>query len=243
MTKRYIGTSGWQYADWKGIIYPEEMPAKDQLAFYATKFNTVEINSTFYHMPRVTTAQKWYGQVSDEFRFTLKLNRYLTHTKRLIIDEESTRVLDEFITTARALKEKLGLVLIQLPPSLKCDTDRLRTFLEAVNGAVPLAFECRHESWFTDEVKDVLHEFQVAWVINDSPNRWPSAKFVIGRQLYIRFHGNKVLYKSSYTDEELRQWAGFIMNQHVETSWIYFNNDYGGVGPKNAEQLRAFCED
>lgn len=188
-------------------------------------------------MPRVSTTEKWYDQVPAEFRFTLKLNRYLTHTKRLLIDEDSTKLLDDFIASAVALKEKLGLVLIQLPPSMQCDIDRLHQFFNAVAGRVRLAFECRHESWFTNEVKDLLNEFDVAWVINDSPNRWPAAKFVVGTHMYIRFHGNQVLYKSSYADNELREWARYILTQNVDTAWVYFNNDYDGVGPQNAEQL------
>lgn len=237
----YIGTSGWQYRDWNGVVYPDGMKPADQLAYYAMLFNTVEINSTFYHMPRTTTTEKWHDQVPEHFRFTLKLNRYLTHTKRLLIDDESHSKLDEFITPAHMLRNKLGMVLVQLPPSLRCDIERLRSFLVAVDGRVPLAFECRHASWFEDEVTQLLDKYHVAWVVNDSPDRWPSRRYVVGRQLYIRFHGNRELYKSSYTDDELRDWAKYIASQDIDTAWVYFNNDYNGVGPENATRLLGYC--
>lgn len=239
MPQLYIGTSGWQYRDWNGVFYPEDVAARDQLAYYAARFSTVEINSTFYHMPRVSTAEKWYQAVPGDFRFTLKINRYLTHTKRLIIDDESRPKLDEFITVATTLRDKLGRVLVQLPPSLRYDIDRLETFLKAVDNRVPLAFECRYDSWFRDETVKLLNRYDVSWVINDSPNRWPSAQYVTGKALYIRLHGNRELYKSSYRDDELAEWAAFIQEHANSEAWVYFNNDYGGVGPANAATLQA----
>lgn len=116
----------------------------------------------------------------DEFRFTLKLNRYLTHTKSLVIDDESRAKLNEFIESALVLREKLGIVLVQLPPSLACDIERLRAFFDAVRARILLALEVRHASWFTDEVTQLPEEYHVAWVINDSPDRWPSARYISG---------------------------------------------------------------
>lgn len=236
-----VGTSGWQYRDWKGTFYPDGLPAKDELAYYASVFDTVEVNSTFYHMPRVTTGEKWYRETPAGFRFTLKLNRFLTHTKRLAVDDESRRYLADFAATAAALGEKLGVVLVQLPPSLRYDLDRLRTFFDAARShRLPLALECRHASWFTPETYALLDDYDVLWVINDSPDRWPSDRHTTKAGMYIRFHGNTELYKSSYSDAELAEWAAYIKNIRSERSWVYFNNDYEGVGARNAMTLRQY---
>lgn len=241
----HIGTSGWQYRDWNETFYPADLPAKEQLAYYAQKFSTVEINSTFYHSPRVTTCEKWYEQTPDNFVFTVKMFRGITHYGRLVMDEEHRQQLADFCTSVAALGNKLGMILVQLPPSLKKDLSLLEQFVEAVRTeeqrlgvTLPLTLEVRNDSWFDDETVDCLNRLAVGWVINDSPNRWPSAQFVTANKMYLRFHGSKVLYKSSYTDEELKTWAGFIASQSVTDVWVYFNNDYDGVGPENAERLK-----
>lgn len=240
----HIGTSGWQYRDWNGVFYPESVKSADQLKYYATKFDTVEINSTFYHVPRISTCEKWREQTPDNFVFTLKLYRGITHLKRLVIDETSRQQLADFCESAAVLGPKLGMILVQLPPSLKKDIILLTKFFEAIQAQsqrlhtkLPLTLEVRSASWFDNEVMALLDAYNVGWVINDSPNRWPSAQYVTGDRLYIRFHGNRELYRSSYTDAELRDWAKFITAQNVRDAWIYFNNDYDGVGPENALRL------
>ncbi len=217
----HIGTSGWQYRDWNGTFYPDNVK-KDQLTFYATKFDTVEINSTFYHIPRESTCEKWYTETPDNFVFTLKLYRGITHYNKLIMNNETRRMLREFCVSAVHLGDKLGMILVQLPPSLKKDIALLGVFADAVcalekelHCQLPLTLEVRNASWFDEEVEQFLNDKKIGWVINDSPNRWPSANFVTNRQPYIRFHGNKILYRSSYDDEELREWAQFIAEQNA----------------------------
>lgn len=238
----HLGTSGWQYGDWKGVFYPDGLPTKDWLHYYATLFNTVEINSTFYRMPRSTTTENWYKQVPEHFLFTLKINRFFTHTKRLAVDDEFRHRLNTFINSAQALGKKLGMVLVQLPPSLRADYALLKNFFEVVNGRLPLALECRHASWFTPETKRILKDYKVLWVVNDSPNRWPAEKYSTKQGAYLRFHGNKVLYKSSYSDAELSLWANEIHRSPAQHIWIYFNNDFGGVGAENARTMQSYFD-
>lgn len=237
------------YRDWNGTFYPADITGVKQLPFYAQHFKTVEINSTFYHMPRTSTTQHWYEETPADFCFVLKLNRYLTHTKRLLIDEDSQKSLADFVAAARQLKEKLGIVLVQLPPSLKLDRERLIEFITAANAEakkqhidMPLAIEFRHASWFTPEVRAVLHDYNVAQVINDSPNRWPADKHVPATTAYIRFHGNKQLYRSKYTDDELQAWATFMTETCKGCSKVFafFNNDYDAAAVDNAKTLATF---
>jgi uncharacterized protein YecE (DUF72 family) len=253
MTKRFlIGTSGWMYRDWNGVFYPNTVTGTSQLPFYAERFPTVEVNSTFYHMPRATTTKHWQEITPDTFCFSIKMNRYLTHTKRLLIDDDSRTSLNDFIDAISQLGQKLGVVLVQLPPSLRCDPQRLSTFIMAFESAakkrhitVPLALEFRHASWFTDEVRQILKYHGAAQVINDSPNRWPADLSVPSDIAYIRFHGNKRLYRSSYSDKELREWVDFMQTacNHCKTIFIYFNNDYHAVAVKNAQSLTQIIAD
>lgn len=233
----YVGTSGWQYRNWK--LYPDGTKSADLLNVYAKSFHTVEINSTFYHMPRVSTVEKWRDETPSDFRITLKLNRTITHLKKLKLDEETKQTLDTFIEAASALGDKLAQVLVQLPPGLHKDIERLREFFDAVGSRVPLAVEFRHESWFEDEVTNLLNEFDVAFVINDSPDRWPAAKIITGSRAYIRMHGRTKLYASSYTDTELRELATFITDSGAKTAYIYFNNTISDAAWQNAQTLQS----
>lgn len=241
----YIGTSGWLYKDWAGRFYPEDMKEADKLQFYTKHFNTVEINSTFYHMPMAKSVARWHEITPDNFTFTLKMNRYATHTKHLVIDAQTTETLDTFFERACLLKQKLGMVLVQLPPSMRVEPERLQYLVERARAAeqrfdvsLPLAIEFRHASWFTDEIFGLMREYNLTNVVNDSPNRWPASKEITSDTVYVRFHGNKRLYRSSYTDEELRVWAEFIRTAKVQRAFAYFNNDYDATAVRNAQSLK-----
>ena len=242
----FIGTSGWQYADWIGQFYPAGFKSSDELAYYADHFKTVEVNSTFYHMPQLSTVERWHDTVPEDFTFAIKMNRYITHTKRLIADEATDQTLVDFYDRIARLRHKLGSVLVQLPPSMRLDIERLehliaitRQYEQAHHQRLPLALEFRHASWFTPEVFAMLRQHNVATVINDSPDRWPATKTVTGSMAYIRFHGNKQLYRSSYTDAELSDWAAFIREQCRDCTsvYAYFNNDYNATAVNNAQTL------
>lgn len=245
--KIMVGTSGWLYRDWDGPFYPKELKDADKLPFYAQQFSTVEINSTFYHMPLAKSAAHWQEITPDNFVFTVKMNRYATHTKHLVVDDDTSDTLDTFFERVHVLGDKLGMILVQLPPSMRTDTYRLEHLsnkaLEAGKRYAmrfPLALEFRHASWLTEEVFSLMRDRGMTHVINDSPNRWPAAKVITGDIAYVRFHGNKRLYRSSYTDEELQSWADYIVEQKPKQIFAYFNNDYDATAVRNAKTLQKF---
>lgn len=247
-----IGTSGWQYKDWNGPFYPEGIKGTAQLAYFASQFKTVEINSTFYHLPRLSSVENWARSTPDDFRFVIKMNRFLTHTKRLTSDDQFTEYLQDFLKLLVPLGDKLAAVLVQLPPSMQVSNSRLEYLAEQCKDAealhgmrFSLALEFRHASWFNDETYAVMRRYNIANVINDSPNRWPASRAVTADFAYIRFHGNKVLYRSSYADEELAHWAEFIKTSCGTCKQVlcYFNNDHDTVAVQNAKSLKNIIAD
>jgi uncharacterized protein YecE (DUF72 family) len=243
--QKYIGTSGWLYKDWTGRFYPETVAEADKLTYFAEHFSTVEVNSTFYHMPLAKSVERWFDVTPMDFTFTLKMNRYATHTKHLVADSDTNDTLALFFERAALLKQKLGMILVQLPPSMRVAPDRIINVARQASMAekkygmqFPLAIEFRHASWFTDEVFAMMRAHNVTHVINDSPNRWPAAKKVTSDTMYIRFHGNKRLYRSSYSGSELEQWAVYIRKSEVHTIFAYFNNDYDATAVRNARTLQ-----
>jgi uncharacterized protein YecE (DUF72 family) len=249
--KLYIGTSGWMYKDWNGKFYPKELKSNDQLPYYAKHFKTVEVNSTFYHMPQAKSVQRWYDVTPADFVFTIKLSRYLTHTKRLVPDEPFDDYLREFMERLQPLNQKLGVILVQLPPSLRRDHTRLKYLARLLNKHAEklslnfvTAIEFRHASWFTPEVFYLLNQLDISNVIIDSPGRWPANTQITGSAAYIRFHGGKDLYRSSYSDDELKKWADFIKTKAAKYQqvYVYFNNDYNAVAVANAKTLIKLCQ-
>jgi uncharacterized protein YecE (DUF72 family) len=241
-----IGTSGWMYSDWNGVFYPEGVKSKDKLPYFATQFSSVEINSTFYHVPLESSVQNWHDITPANFKFAIKLNRYLTHTKRLVVDDELDEQLHEFFRRISLLKEKLAAVLVQLPPSQRADTTRLEHLAQQVklyekefSMRFRLAIEFRNASWFNEDTYAVMHRHNLANVINDSPNRWPASRAITADFSYIRLHGNRILYRSSYTDTELAQWAAFIKQAatQCDTVFAYFDNDNDAAAVGNARTL------
>ena len=240
----FIGTSGWLYEDWDGRFYPQKLGDKDKLPYFAQHFKTVEINSTFYHVPLAKSVQHWYDVTPDDFVFSIKLNQYITHSKRLMPDKTTQAAVQAFYERIMVLKDKLGAVLVQLPPSMQCNIERLNFLLDSTKEfekrndiVLPLAFEFRHASWFNPEVFDVLNSARAMVVNNDSPNRWPATVATTGNAMYIRFHGSKQLYRSSYSDEEFQTWARRIHKQRPKTVFAYFNNDYNAVAIENAKRF------
>ena len=247
-----IGTSGWQYKDWRGKFYPQDIPLKSWFDYYARQFDSVEVNSTFYHMPKTTAIENWRDSSPDKFRFVIKLNRYLTHTKRLKPDEAFDDWLGDFVRLIAPLGSKLAAVIAQLPPGLKADMERLEHFFESVRQLesdhgmkFPLAMEYRHASWFTEDVYRLMRRYGCANVINSSPDRWPSSRAVTADFAYLRFHGSRKLYGSSYNDDELRKWADFIRRDCAGCRQVmcFFNNDQHAYAPENARRLARLLKD
>lgn len=212
-----VGTSGFAYKEWKGLFYPEDLPAKKYLSYYAGKFHTTEINNTFYKMPTAKLCEGWYTEVPNDFSFTLKLSQRITHFKRLKnVDDE----MSFFLESASALKEKLGPILVQLPPNFKKDTEVLKAFLGSFAAKANLAFEFRHQSWFDQEVFDLLRENATTLgVVEKEDNEGPDApREVTGRFVYMR------LRKGDYTKDEMLDWANWIRSQSVPV-YCYLKHD------------------
>jgi len=236
-----IGTSGWNYGDWQGRFYPPDLPSRQYLGWYAKHFRTVEVNYSFYHLPRPSTYENWAAQVPDEFVFAVKASRLITHIRRLEQAHEEWR---RFLDNAAVLGGKLGPILLQFPPSFKANTDALGAFLSATPKPFELAFEFRHASWFGPEVLEMLRKHHAALVIADS-ERYPQAPAVPTASFtYLRFHGPAELFASNYSDEQLRAWSNRIRTWLSEGVSVhaYFNNDFHGHALANAQTLAGFLD-
>ena len=262
-----IGTSGWLYPPWRGVFYPPKLPHKAELAYLATKLNTVEINGTFYSLQRPTRFAMWYGETPDPFTLAVKGGRFVTHMKKLA-DVEAP-LANFFASGVLALREKLGPVLWQLPPNLGYDAERLAAFfallprstqeaawlarrhdermtgraVTTTEGDRPLrhALEVRHDSFKTRDFPDLLREHAVALVVADTAGRWPLLRDVTADLVYVRLHGDVELYTSGYSDEALDRWAAEIRGW-ADTGLavqVHFDNDVKVRAPFDAMNLTA----
>ena len=241
----WIGTSGWSYGGWIGKFYPDKVPGHKYLEFYAEHFNTVENNSSFYHMPRTTTYENWYMITPAEFVFSLKMNKLFTHQNKLSLTDDLKDSLEKHLMDMQVLKEKLGVVLIQLPPSLAYDPDKTEDFLGTVAEITHgmefqprFAVEPRHESWFDTKAYDLLRKYEIALAIGQS-SRYPAAREITSDFVYLRFHGPKEMFKSLYSEDELADWWEFIGQSGVDTAYIYFNNTMHGYAIQNAQEMKS----
>ena len=239
----YIGTSGFYYSHWIGKFYPEDLRREEVLSFYSQHFETVEINSSFYHFPRRSTVEKWKASVSQDFVFSLKLHRSITHLKKL---KPEVMLLDKFFASLEPLKGRRTIVLIQTPASLRCDLERLKLFLELLPKEFLYAFEFRHKSWFEKQVYETLEKNSAALVFSDSPIKkdgsrlWPKVEVETAPFFYIRLHGSKLLYRSSYEKRELEAIASLAKGKAFRglDVFVYFNNDAEGHAIENALELK-----
>jgi uncharacterized protein YecE (DUF72 family) len=236
-----IGCSGWNYDHWRnGVFYPPRLPASTWLSFYAERFSTVEVNASFYRLPRRETVARWKAEPPDDFVFSVKVSRYLTHVKRLRETETHVTVLMERIEPMLG-SPKLGPMLWQLPATFRRDDERLATSLADFPRGVRHAIEFRHESWFADEVLELLRARDVALVIADGPAVRAFQRHELTAEFtYVRLHHGARGRRGNYSPSELEAWAGRI------ASWasggdvfVYFNNDWEGFAPTNAASLRA----
>ncbi|GAC1413262.1 MAG: DUF72 domain-containing protein [Candidatus Doudnabacteria bacterium] len=247
--KAYIGTSGWQYGHWRERFYPKHVKQKEWLKFFSKRFNTVEINNSFYRMPPKENFLRWAGEVKDnkEFLFSIKLYRLFTHYKRLKLGSEELIVLENFLKDVSALGKARGPILIQLPPSMKCDIERLATFIKQIkkiqskfSRVNKYALEFRHVSWFNEEIYSLLRKEKIALVAGDSP-RWPMRLLKTADFLYLRLHGSQKLYASEYTERELREWYEAIKDLKAKEVFVYFDNDNSAFAVKNAKYMQTLA--
>ena len=237
--KYFIGCSGFHYRDWKGIFYPPDLPQNQWLPYYAEHFNTVEINATFYHFPRVDRLSKWRESVPDHFQFSVKAPRSITHTRKF---NQTEAIVQEFYQVITAgLRDKLGGVLFQLPPKLTFSRHLLEHILEQLDSRSHNVLEFRHPSWWNEETYQLLRQHQVAFCIlsaPDLPDTWvQTADF-----LYLRFHGKTAWYRYRYTLDELAPWAEKLRQAHARKAYVYFNNDYEGHAIANANMLKELLQ-
>ena len=223
------GTSGFSYKEWKGTFYPDRLPAARMLEYYSRQLPSVEINNTFYRMPRAEMLEKWATQVPDDFAFVLKANRRITHMKRL---RDAADPLEYQARTAiGALGEKLGPILFQLPPYLRRGVDRLRDFLAILPDGLRAAFEFRHESWFVDEVYEALADRGAALVTADTGEGEAPV-------VETASFGYARLRRPGYEERELADWAEALNRPAWSDVYVFFKHEDEGAGPRMAGAFR-----
>jgi len=238
MTELFIGTSGWNYDEWKDGFYAG-VKRRDRLAHYARQFNAVEVNATFYRLQKAATLEHWRDETPDGFRFTIKGNRYLTHNKKLKDPLESVEIERD---TARPLATKLSVVLWQLPGKLDKNISRLRDFCEALRAwdAVSHVIEFRHTSWFDEETAECLDACGIASCQSDTAD-WPMWNAATGDLACVRLHGHTRTYASRYSTAGLERWASAIAQwrRDGKPAHVYFDNTAEGAAPGDAMKLRS----
>lgn len=227
--KVYAGTSGFSYKEWRGSFYPEKLPATGMLTHYAQRLPAVEINNTFYRLPRKDVLDSWAESVPDSFRFVIKASRRITHFKRLKAPFDEV---DYLLEAVRTIGQKLGAILFQLPPNMKKDTERLSAFLENLPADIPAAFEFRNESWFEEDVYQILSQHGRALVHADTDEK-PVAELVETADWgYLR------LRRPDYNREALEQWAALISEAKWKKAFAFFKHEDDGAGPEMAARFR-----
>jgi len=234
-----VGTSGWQYRHWREAFYPRGLAAARWLEHYAARFQTVEVNNTFYHLPEASTFRQWAERTPDDFVITVKMSRYLTHLKRL---RDPAEPVARFMDRARELGDKLGAVLLQLPPNLEAEPGRLAETLDLLCPRARVAVELRHDSWYTEEVRRLLADHGAALCVADSLHRrsptWRTADWA-----YLRFHEGEGDPHPCYRHEQLGGWAWLLREQWgpEATAYAYFNNDGRACALRDAVTFADLC--
>lgn len=234
--KYYIGTSGWKYKHWKGTFYPEDLKDKDEFDYYARHFNTVEINSSFYHLPAATTFEGWNSKSPASFTYAVKVSRYITHLKKLKIEKDS---IDLFLSRVSHLENKEGPLLFQLPPGWRLNMERFRSFLAVLPKGRRYVFEFREPSWYNEEVYEEMTRKNCAFCIYELAGH-QSPLVATADFIYVRLHGpgaNK--YQGSYSKRQLNTWAKRCRKWSEEGKdvYLYFDNDEQGYAAYNALEL------
>jgi len=234
----WVGTSGWQYREWRGRFYPNELPPHEWLAWYADRFPTVEVNASFYRLPERTTFERWREQTPPGTMISVKVSRYLTHTLRL---RDPREPIERLWARAEALGPRLGALLFQLPPRFAAEPERLRAVLSFLPPGIEAAFEFRDPSWYRSDVYRILEERNVALVWPDRRGEGEAPPRT-ANHLYVRFHQGTDT-APGYPRDVLRRRADEIARFDVRTVRIYFNNDQGGAAIRDAETLTELLRD
>jgi uncharacterized protein YecE (DUF72 family) len=225
----WIGTSGFQYTEWKGNFYPEDLSTAKMLPYYAERLTTTEINYTFHRIPSAKTIENWKKQTPEKFRFALKAPQKITHWSKL---KDCADTMRYFHDVTSALGQKLGTVLFQLPPTFKKDTFVLGDFVNCLPDGLRAAFEFRHESWFADDVWEIFRASNIALCLNETAD-FAAPKIVTADFGYLR------LRREDYAKIDRERWAEFVKQQSANwnDAFIYFKHEEAGMGPKFAKQM------
>lgn len=233
----FIGTSGWAFPNWVGILYPEGLPQKKWLNYYSQVFNCVEVNSTFYRLFKSDTYRNWMQSVGENFKFILKIPQEISHKKKLI---NSQKDLDIFFDNIEILKPKIGLLLLQLPPNFNTPIEILTEIIALIRSKYPVGVEFRNYYSKSDVVLNMLIENNTSFVNPDSPKQ-PLSIILTNKTLYLRLHGRISLHKSSYEETELKEIAETIISleDRIKTAFVIFNNGILGHSIPNAIKLQS----
>ena len=235
----HIGTSGWHYSHWQGVFYPEEMAKKEFLKYYADHFQTVEINNSFYQLPKKETLTSWRNSVPSGFIFTVKASRYITHMKKL---KDPSEPLHTLLETVEVLGDKLGPILFQLPPRWQFNPQRFDNFLDSLPANHRYAFEFRDPRWFNTSAYEMMSKHRAAFCIYELAGLL-SPKEVTADFIYIRLHGPGKAYQGEYDTDALAGWAGafYTWAKQGKEIFCYFDNDEAGYAAQDALRLQKMC--
>jgi len=238
----HIGTSGWVYPHWREVFYPQDIPQRWWLGYYAQFFDATEINASFYRLPSIKAVRNWVDATPPDFYFCPKISRFITHAKKL---NDPEIAVPRFFDVFDAFASRMGPVLIQLPAALSFKEEKATAFfafLKSRYGNFSFSLEARHSSWTRPEAIELLKEYGIGWVIADSGARFPSAEFITATHIYLRFHGPDELYASPYSAGTLQRYAQKCdaWRKAGHRIWAFFNNDVHGYAIANAETLRTF---
>jgi uncharacterized protein YecE (DUF72 family) len=231
----YVGCSGWFYWKWRGLFYPSNLPTNDWFLHYARRFDTVEINASFYSWPTVANVKSWLRQPGNrEFVYTVKVCELITHIKRF---KGTKTLIRDFGMIADILGERMGCFLFQLPPSFRFTKARLKAILDQLDPARRNVVEFRHASWWNDIVYAAFRETGTIFCSSSGP-RLPDVLVCTADDIYLRLHGPARWYRHNYSKDELTVWAERVRASGAKRAWIYFNNDHGAFSPRNARAMR-----
>jgi uncharacterized protein YecE (DUF72 family) len=237
----WIGTSGWQYRDWRERFYPGDLPQRAWLEWYCRHFRTVELNNSFYRLPAASTFAQWRRRTPDGFVMAVKMSRFLTHIKKL---NDPAEPVQRFLERAEELGPRLGPVLIQLPPHFQAVPERLDQTLRLLPRRIRAAVEFRDPSWFNQEVRDILERHGAAFVLADAPGRnppfWKTADWG-----FLRFHEGRASPPPCYEEDALRTWAERLarMFERSQDVYVYFNNDHRACAVRDARRFAHLCRE
>ena len=226
--KLYAGTSGYSYKEWKGSFYPDKIAPAEMLSYYAERLPAVELNNTFYRTPRPNIIESWLSQVPGNFRFTVKASQGITHFRKLKDAGAATKLM---LDNLSAFDDRLGAVLFRLPEDMKKDLNRLESFLTVLPKDTPAAFDFRHESWFDDDVTELLRSYERVLCVSDTDELPKSGITKTADWGYVR------LRRVRYSAKELKEWSRRITAQKWKTAYVFFKHEDEGTGPKLAAQF------